>query len=81
MKLITTSALILFCAGAYADEVVKVSSLQVKERIQTMEQVNVSAPTERKAEQPSSKAVADLLAEATTIEGEPAKKSEQRSQD
>lgn len=53
-----------------ADEVVNVSSLKVKERIQTMEQINVSSELEKQEEAPTSEAVAELLEEATQIEVE-----------
>ena len=56
--------------SASADEVVNVSSLKVKERIQTMEQINVSAELEKQEEAPTSEAVAELLEEATEIEAE-----------
>ena len=55
-------------ANAWADEVVSVASLEVKERIQTMEQINVSAEVEVQPEMPTSEAVAALLDEATEIE-------------
>ena len=54
--------------SASADEVVNVSSLKVKERIQTMEQINVSSELEKQEEAPTSEAVAELLEEATQIE-------------
>ena len=53
-----------------ADEVVNVSSLKVKERIQTMEQINVSSELDKQEEAPTSEAVAELLEEATQIESE-----------
>lgn len=53
-----------------ADEVVNVSSLKVKERIQTMEQINVSSELDKQEEAPTSEAVAELLEEATQIEVE-----------
>lgn len=56
--------------SASADEVVNVSSLKVKERIQTMEQINVSSELEKQEEAPTSEAVAELLEEATQIEVE-----------
>ena len=56
--------------SASADEVVNVSSLKVKERIQTMEQINVSSELEKQEEAPTSEAVAELLEEATQIEAE-----------
>lgn len=50
------------------DAVVQVDSLQVKERIQSMEQINVSAPTEQIAEAPSTDAVAQLLEEMRQLD-------------
>lgn len=61
-----------FATAASADEsaarVVKVDSLAVKERIRSMEQINVSAETDKLPEQPSSSAVADLLLEAGELD-------------
>ena len=70
MKIIMSLCVLLLSASVFADEVVDVASLEVKERIQSMEQVNVSAPTEKQAEQPSTDAVAALLEEASAIEAE-----------
>ena len=70
MKILTYLTALIFSGSVLADEVVSVPSLEVKERIQSMEQVNVSAPTEKQAEAPSTNAVAELLEEATEIEAE-----------
>ena len=59
-------------AVAAADDVVRVDSLKVKERIRSIEQIVVSAETERVAEQPSTAAVAELLEEARMLELEDA---------
>lgn len=56
--------------SAVADEVVSVASMEVKERIQTMEQINVSSELVKKPETPTTDAVAALLEEASQIEAE-----------
>ncbi len=47
---------------------VQVSSLKVKERLQSMEQINVTAEKKQVAAEPESSAVAALLREAEAIE-------------
>lgn len=64
------TSLTVFTPGAWADGLVPVASLEVKERIRTIDQINVSAETEKIAEAPSTEAVADLLEEARLIDAE-----------
>ena len=61
---------LLFTAAAWGDEVVPVASLEVKDRIRTIDQINVSAETEKIAEAPSSEAVAQLLEEARELDAQ-----------
>ena len=49
---------------------VGVASLQVKERLQSIEQINVTAEKERKDIAPESDAVAELLQQAQEIDAE-----------
>ena len=73
MRTLISAVALLLATTAAADNttsVVSVSSLDVKERIRTMEQINVSAETDQVAEQPTTSAVAELLDEATEIESE-----------
>ena len=73
MRTLISAVALLLATTAAADtatSVVSVSSLDVKERIRTMEQINVSAETDQVAEQPTTSAVAELLDEATEIESE-----------
>ena len=70
MRTLLSAIVALLATSVSADEVVNVSSLKVKERIQTMEQINVSAELEKQEEAPTSEAVAKLLEEATEIEAE-----------
>lgn len=79
MKILISIAVILISTSVFADEVVSVASLEVKERIQSMEQINVSAPTDPVPERPTSAAVAELLDEASAIEAEEA--AEQQVED
>lgn len=58
----------LSAASIWADEVVPVASLDVKERIRTIDQINVSAETDKVAEAPSTAAVAALLEEAEQLD-------------
>ena len=73
----TIAALALTPAASLADAslvddsaVVSAASLQVKERLKSIEQINVTAPTQAKQAEPVSKAVADLLQEAETLDAE-----------
>ena len=68
MKTICTLVLALFTAGAFADEPVRVASLQVKERLQSIEQINVTAEKEQLNIKPESDAVAALLDELDELE-------------
>ena len=57
--------------AAFADDGrVGVASLQVKERLQSIEQINVTAEKERKDIAPESDAVAELLQQAQEIDAE-----------
>ena len=49
---------------------VDVASLQVKERLQSIEQINVTAEKERKDIVPESDAVAELLQQAEALDAE-----------
>ena len=49
---------------------VDVASLQVKERLQSIEQINVTAEKERKDIAPESDAVAELLEQAQALDAE-----------
>lgn len=64
------SGLLLACfaAGAVADETVQVASLTVKERLQAMERIDVTAEKEQQNVEPSSQAVAELLEELKTLD-------------
>lgn len=74
MRFLLSILVMVFGSAVWADEVVSVASLEVRDRIQTMEQINVSAETEVHPEAPTSEAVARLLEEAREIESEgPAK--------
>ncbi|MEM7100230.1 MAG: hypothetical protein AAF541_18325 [Pseudomonadota bacterium] len=52
------------------EQTVQVASLQVKERLRSIEQINVSAETTPTEEKPISDAVAKLLEEAETLDAE-----------
>ena len=67
---ITAAAVTLIPMTSLADESTKVTaaSLQVKERLKSIEQINVTAPTDQKEVEPVSQAVADLLKEADTLD-------------
>jgi hypothetical protein len=67
---ILAAGTLLFTAVSWGDEVVPVASLEVKDRIRTIDQINVSAETEKIAEAPSSEAVAQLLEEARELDAE-----------
>jgi hypothetical protein len=68
--LVLLGGTLFFSGGAWADELVPVASLEVKERIRTIDQINVTAETDKIAEAPSTEAVADLLEEARLIDAE-----------
>ena len=62
---------LLLVEAAIADDAregVLVSSLKVKERLQSIEQINVSAEKKQVKVEPESAAVAALLAEAETMD-------------
>ena len=65
---ICATGVLLFTASTWADQVVPVASLEVKDRIRTLDQINVSAETDQIPEAPSTKAVADLLDEAEILD-------------
>ncbi len=58
--------------AAFADSsaTVKVDALKVKERLRSMEQINVTAEKEQQVVTPISEAVADLLREADVLDAE-----------
>lgn len=58
----------LSAAANDASESVQVPSLQVKERIRSIEQINVTAEKEAQAVEPESDKVAALLREAAELE-------------
>ena len=72
---ITASAVVLATVGSLGvhandEQTVQVASLQVKERLRSIEQINVSAETTLTDEKPVSDAVAKLLEEAKVIDGD-----------
>jgi hypothetical protein len=74
MRIVKTAACLFmltpFLALADATENVQVPSLKVKERLQSIEQINVTAEKKQLAIAPESAAVAALLREADAIEAE-----------
>jgi small-conductance mechanosensitive channel len=70
MKRLVTIICAFACTAAFADGTssVAVPSLKVKERLQSIEQINVTAEKQAKAEQPQSEAVEALLAEAEKLD-------------
>ncbi len=66
-SLLATGA-VLCTTAVWADDVVPVASLEVKDRIRTIDQINVSAETRQVAETPSTAAVAALLDEAEQLD-------------
>ena len=73
MKLKHFIALPLLAAPWFAsadDGRVDVASLQVKERLQSIEQINVTAEKELKDVAPESDAVAELLKQAEALDAE-----------
>lgn len=68
IKVCLAAGTLLCAASAVANEVVPVASLEVKERIRTIDQISVSAETEKVAEAPSTAAVAALLDEAEQLD-------------
>ena len=73
---------LLLVEAAAADDVregVLVSSLKVKERLQSIEQINVSAEKKQLKVEPESAAVAALLAEAEAIDKHHRKKAQAHS--
>jgi len=73
----TTLVCALACTAAFADDsrTVAVPSLKVKERLHSIEQINVTAEKEQHAVKPESKAVESLLAEAEELDREDADQS------
>lgn len=67
-KLATSACLCLFGTAALADDTVRASNLEVKERLIAIEQINVSAEKEQAKPQVESERVAKLLEEAARIE-------------
>jgi hypothetical protein len=69
---IVASLFACFTASAFAhhEEPVQVASLQVKERLQSIEQINVTAEKEARDVTPESQAVADILAELEALEAD-----------
>ena len=75
MRFVKAAACLLFLspllAMADASEQVQVPSLKVKERLQSIEQINVTAEKKQLAIAPESEAVAALLREADMIDAGP----------
>ena len=67
-KFFIATGTVLCATSILADEVVPVASLEVKERIRSIDQINVTAETDKLAEAPSTAAVAALLDEAARID-------------
>ena len=67
-------------AVADASEQVQVPSLKVKERLQSIEQINVTAEKKQLAIAPESEAVAALLREADMIEAGPSEDEDRQIQ-
>ena len=61
---------LLFTASAHADQVdrVAIPSLEVKERLHSIEQINVTAEKEAQPVQPSNAEISDILEEAAAID-------------
>ena len=70
MRTLSAFVFALFASSAFAhhEEPVQVASLAVKERLQSIEQINVTAEKEQLDVEPESQAVADLLAELEELE-------------
>ena len=71
-RFIVATGTVLCATNIWADEVVPVASLDVKERIRSIDQINVTAETDKIAEAPSSAAVAVLLDEAEQLDAKSA---------
>ncbi len=76
-KLAVMLATLLLPVAGFADGTVAVSSLEVKERIRSIEQINVTAEKEPADIAPESQRVADILRELDEAED----KAEQPSAD
>ena len=78
---IIIGALLLPAAAvAGSNQSVSVASLEVKERIRSIEQINVTAATEQADISPASKAVTDLLRELDRLDAADAQAADEKPQ-
>jgi hypothetical protein len=70
MKILLMTSLLFASSCVLADETAQVAipSLEVKERLLAIDQINVTAPTEKVAPAPSTAAVEALLEEAQELD-------------